>query len=84
MRSLSLDGAGSAKLVDAPTPEPAAGEMLVRVEVSAICGSELKSAPRSNPGHEAAGMVEWAPDGGGFHTGGAGRHLGRDWLRHVP
>lgn len=46
-----------------PAPAPGPGEVLVRVEASALCGSELKSyrSPTEhatgNPGHEAAGVV---------------------------
>src|SRR5690349_14307357 len=42
---------------------PAPGEVLVRVEASALCGSELHAYrgaaahPSGNPGHEAAGVV---------------------------
>jgi L-iditol 2-dehydrogenase len=70
MRALSFNGVDSlAALVELPAPKPAAGEALIRIEVSAICGSELKSPPASNPGHEAAGVVVYAPDGSGFLAG---------------
>jgi threonine dehydrogenase-like Zn-dependent dehydrogenase len=44
-------------------PAPGPGEVLVRVEASALCGSELHSYrsaaghPAGNPGHEAAGVI---------------------------
>ena len=69
MRALRLRGAGAVELVEAPVPAPAADEALVRVEVSAICGSELHAAPGTNPGHEAAGIVEHAPRGSGMRAG---------------
>jgi threonine dehydrogenase-like Zn-dependent dehydrogenase len=69
MRALSFTSPEDVELVERPTPAPAAGESLIRVESSAICGSELHSDPGTNPGHEAAGIVEHAPDGSGFRSG---------------
>src|SRR5262245_8682321 len=56
---------------DVPEPEPAAGEVLVRVGACGICGSELGSfasrSPRRPPplvmGHEFAGIVAALGDG---------------------
>jgi threonine dehydrogenase-like Zn-dependent dehydrogenase len=61
MRSLSFKSPDDVELVEVPVPEPATGQALVRVEASAICGSELKAPPFTNPGHEAVGIVERAP-----------------------
>ena len=69
MRSLLFSGPDSVELIEVPTPRPTAGQALVRVEASAICGSELHSPPGSNPGHEAAGIVEHVPDGTDFRAG---------------
>jgi L-iditol 2-dehydrogenase len=70
MRTLSFNGPDDVRLVDGPKPEPADGQALVRIEVSAICGSELHGEPGpTNPGHEAAGIVEIAPEGSGFDAG---------------
>lgn len=63
MRAVSFNGPGDVRLVDVPQPEPGEGEALVRIEASALCGSELHAAPGTNPGHEAAGVVEHAPPG---------------------
>ena len=48
--------------IDVPTPEPGPGEVLVSTQVSALCGSELKTyrddgMETGNSGHEAAGIV---------------------------
>ena len=69
MRALSFNAADDVTLVEAQIPEPGEGEALVRVEASAICGSELHAGPGENPGHEAAGRVEQAPPDSGFATG---------------
>jgi len=68
MKSVKLDGNEQIRLIDAPRPEPAAGEVLVRTVVSAICGSELKAYRQAgqeegNPGHEAAGVIEALGEG---------------------
>lgn len=62
MRAVALKGAASARLVEAVEPVPAAGEVVVRTAVSALCGSELHTyreggSASGNPGHEAAGTV---------------------------
>ena len=69
MRALSFHSPDSVELIDVKRPEPTADEALVRVEVSAICATELHARPGSNPGHEAAGIIEHAPDDSGFRTG---------------
>ena len=69
MRALCFNAPDAVDLIELPTPEPAEGQALVRVEASSICGSELKAPPGTNPGHEAAGILEYAPDGSGFRVG---------------
>jgi L-iditol 2-dehydrogenase len=69
MRSLVFHSRDNVSLVEKPRPESADGEALVRVEVSAICGSELEASPGSNPGHESAGIVEQIPEGTSFNVG---------------
>lgn len=69
MRALSFNAPDEVTLVEAPTPTPGPGDALVRIEASAICGSELHAKPGENPGHEAAGLVEHAPAGSGFAAG---------------
>ena len=51
-----------------PTPEPGAGELLLRIQASGICGSDLMEwyrVPRAPLvlGHEVAGVVERAGEG---------------------
>jgi len=51
---------------DYPTPEPAAGEALIRVSVAGICNTDLELVRgymqfRGIPGHEFVGVVERAP-----------------------
>jgi threonine dehydrogenase-like Zn-dependent dehydrogenase len=52
-----------------PVPQPGPGELLIRVQANALCGSErpqwVDGAPVT-PGHEAVGVVEAA--GHGTHT----------------
>lgn len=69
MKALFYTGAHSLELRDAPDPEPAAGETLVRVDAAGICGSDLHAwhghdARRVPPmilGHELAGTVVDGP-----------------------
>jgi threonine dehydrogenase-like Zn-dependent dehydrogenase len=64
MRGLRNMGKGKVKMVnDLPDPKPGKGQMLIRIKVSAICGSELGSirapeASAGNSGHESMGVVE--------------------------
>ena len=51
---------------DYPTPEPPAGEALIRVSVAGICNTDLELVKgymqfRGIPGHEFVGVVERAP-----------------------
>jgi threonine dehydrogenase-like Zn-dependent dehydrogenase len=73
MRAVVLPGDLTVSMQDLPAPVPAAGEVLVRVRASAVCGSDL-SALRGDqvvgtkpehlvPGHEIAGVVEALGDG---------------------
>jgi threonine dehydrogenase-like Zn-dependent dehydrogenase len=68
MRAVVLPGDMSVQVLDLPDPAPGAGEVLVRVRASAVCGSDM-SALRGDqvvgqkpeylvPGHEIAGVVE--------------------------
>lgn len=71
MRAILIEKPGSCRLVDVPRPEPAAGELLVQVKVTALCNQhDLKvnrGGYRDNvyleygvpgfPGHEGAGEV---------------------------
>src|SRR5262249_20436696 len=60
MRSLRYQGDGSVTIVDVPDPEPGPGDVLVRIEASAICGSErggFVHGMDGNAGHEACGRI---------------------------
>lgn len=74
MHAAVLFGEGDMRLVDDyPVPEPGAGEVLIRVEACAICGSDPKILAHGWPnhppygefifGHEYAGTVAALGDG---------------------
>jgi L-iditol 2-dehydrogenase len=66
MKALLLTEYSKLEMADLPVPEPAAGEVLVRVEACGICGSDVhgydgSSGRRIPPlvmGHEAAGTID--------------------------
>jgi propanol-preferring alcohol dehydrogenase len=73
--------------VDRPVPEPAAGEVRVRVTASAVCRTDLHLAegdlaprrPHTAPGHEVVGTVDaMGPGVTGWQTG---ERAGIAWLR---
>jgi L-iditol 2-dehydrogenase len=66
MRALVFEGPNRMKLRRVPRPEPAAGEVLIRVRASAICGTDVRiftgrktrEIRHGHPiGHECAGTV---------------------------
>lgn len=62
MKSLRFMGNSQTEIVDIPVPKPKADEVLLRIRVSALCGSEMGSwrgpnASAGNGGHEYAGEV---------------------------
>jgi len=62
MLGLRYLGHGKVAVHEYPDPKPKEGEVIVKVEVAAICGSDLHSllsdAPlESNTGHEAVGII---------------------------
>lgn len=66
LRAARFDGNGSIVLIDKPVPEPAAGQLLIKVGANALCGSERGQFLRGaavTPGHEAAGRVVAAGPG---------------------
>ncbi|HVT97495.1 MAG TPA: galactitol-1-phosphate 5-dehydrogenase [Acidobacteriaceae bacterium] len=78
MKSLLLREYGRLEIAEMPQPEPAPGEVLVRVAACGICGSDVhgydgSSGRRIPPlvmGHEAAGTVAAVGAGvQGFHPG---------------
>jgi len=66
VRAIRFQPGGVVELVDLPTPEPAEGEVLVRVAAAGVCRTDLHllkevaSGERAPlvPGHETAGTVQ--------------------------
>lgn len=68
MRALILHGAGDLRLEDVPDPQPAPGEIVVRVLAAVTCATDAKmmrvgahpalGPPPAPLGHEVAGVVE--------------------------
>lgn len=78
MKALVYEGPKQLQMRDVPLPEPAPGELLIRVELAGICGSELggylgHNSLRKPPlvmGHEFAGVVErCGPNAARFRPG---------------
>ena len=64
MLAAVLTGRHQWRVADVPVPATAAGEVLIRTEIAAVCGSDLHAAadaasaqPPGYPGHEAVGTV---------------------------
>jgi propanol-preferring alcohol dehydrogenase len=70
MKAVRLPGGGIVEVIERPIPQPASGEVLIKVRASAICASDLSllagdalvgdasNVPGSiTPGHEPAGEV---------------------------
>lgn len=61
MRAVKFEGQQRIGLQDLPWPQPAAGEVLLRVQRTALCGSDGKLWQRGTdlvPGHEIFGVVD--------------------------
>lgn len=77
MRGLILEKPGVISLTNIPVPEPAAGEVLVRVMAATTCGTDLKAYLRGHPqipmpgvfGHEYSGVVASVGEGAPFAVG---------------
>lgn len=71
MRALVYNGPWDMTLEDLPQPQPAAGEVLVKMKTVGICGSDVhgftgesgRRAPGMVMGHEAVGEVEAVGEG---------------------
>lgn len=64
MRAVQLINTGDIRAIDMPEPEPAPGEIVVKVEAAGICGTdrhlfngEFPSVPGKVLGHEFSGIV---------------------------
>ena len=82
MKAVVYHAPGDIRVEDqAPAPKPGAGEVLVRVEACAICGSDVKTFRLGNPrispprtmGHEFCGTIEAM--GEGVDTYAAGQRV---------
>lgn len=78
MRAARLHGIGDLRVESVPVPEPAPGELLVRVEACGVCPTDVRKYLIGvndgdypfNPGHEWLGRVEAVGgDAGGFCAG---------------
>ena len=70
MKALVLHAVGDLRYEEAPTPEPGAGEVLVRVAYCGVCGSDIPRIFAKGTyrfplicGHEFAGVVEQCGEG---------------------
>ncbi|MGE5618705.1 MAG: zinc-dependent alcohol dehydrogenase [Sphingomonadaceae bacterium] len=78
MRAAVFTGIRKIEMQDAPTPTPRPNEVLIRVRVVGVCGSEVHAFLGTHPfrkppaimGHEVAGdIVEVGPEVAGFKEG---------------
>jgi len=77
------------RMEERPDPDPAAGELLVRVEACAVCRTDLHivdgELPQARlpvvPGHEIVGRVLGVGDGAGAWR--IGERVGIPWLGHT-
>lgn len=77
MRALVCDGPGQVALREIPEPVPGPGEVVVRVEATLTCGTDLKLVRRGHPkvpfptvlGHEFCGRIARVGDGVDFAVG---------------
>jgi L-iditol 2-dehydrogenase len=75
MRALVCESAGHVVLRELPVPEPGPGEVVVRVEATLTCGTDLKLVKRGHPkiptvlGHEFCGRISAAGSGTSFAAG---------------
>ena len=66
MKAWTITAAGQTELIDRPQPQPAAGEVLLRVKRLGYCGSDLNTFRGLNPlvsypripGHEIGAVIE--------------------------
>ncbi len=61
MRALQFGGEGRAAVIDRAMPVPAAGEVLLQIRRTALCGSDIKlwrKGAAQVPGHEIFGVVQ--------------------------
>lgn len=78
------------EIKDVPVPEPGAGQVLIRIEASGLCHTDIHAArgdwpvkpqPPFTPGHEGVGIVEGVGPGVTEHA--AGDRVAIPWLGHA-
>ena len=77
MKAIIYHAPGDIRVEEIPKPKCGPGELLVRVDVCAVCGTDLKSKLHGNPrikaplvmGHEFTGIVETVDAPGDFQPG---------------
>lgn len=86
MKAALFDGKGHMKLKTLPRPEPGAGDVLLKLRSTGICGSDLliyhdKTTPETLPaGHELAGEI--AEVGKGVDKGLVGQRVAIEGIGH--
>ena len=83
-----LEDEAPLKLVELPDPEPAAGEVRIRVSACGVCHTELdeiegRTAPPRLPvvpGHEVIGVIDRC--GPGANRFAEGARVGVGWIHH--
>lgn len=76
MKTVVISGPGNLEIIEKPKPQPAPGEILVKVDYCGICGSDLHAfhtgflQPDLTIGHEFSGVVaEVGPNCGNWFPG---------------
>lgn len=77
MKAVVCESPGDLRLVERPMPQPAAGEVLLRIRRIGLCGTDMHIFRGTQPylsyprvmGHELSGEVVTAPEGSGLRTG---------------
>ncbi|TWT77607.1 putative zinc-type alcohol dehydrogenase-like protein YjmD [Posidoniimonas polymericola] len=85
MKAFQITEPGVSQLIELPAPEPAPGEVLLRVRCVGFCGSDLNTYRGANPmvsyprvpGHEIAGVIEQLGEqvGDGATEWSVGQHV---------
>ncbi|MCE9591857.1 MAG: zinc-binding dehydrogenase [Planctomycetes bacterium] len=77
MKAVRLRGNSTCTVDEVPDPVPDEKSVIIRVEATGVCGSELhgfRAKPEElgkelNGGHEVAGEIVWAPKGSAYKPG---------------
>ena len=76
MKAWLYEGKKSFRLVDRPQPEAGSGEVVVKMALCGICGTDIEMyfagilPPGITPGHENVGVIEQVGEGvEGFKAG---------------